>query len=174
MTLGYVRAITVLREQITVLEERIAKQLGSHPDGAIFTSLPRSGSVRAATLLAEIGDCRERFPTPEALACLAGAAPSTRQSGQHLAVTFRYACDKKLRDALIDFADDSRHANAWAADIYGGPGGVASAILMRCASSRGPGSTSSGAAGRTVCPTIRSDIKPSSGSPSPRRPESEG
>jgi len=119
VTLGYVGAITVLREQIVLLEERIAEQLGGHPDNTIFTSLPRSGSVRAATLLAEIGDCRERFPTAEALACLAGAAPSTRQSGQHRAVTFRYACDKKLRDALIDFAADSRHANPWAADVYG-------------------------------------------------------
>ena len=119
VTLGYVRAIIALREQIGLLEERIAEQLGSHRDGAIFSSLPRSGSVRAATLLAEIGDCRERFPTPEALACLAGVAPSTRRSGQYHAVTFRYACDKKLRDALVDFADDSRHANAWAADIYG-------------------------------------------------------
>jgi len=118
VTLGYVRAITALRAQITVLEGHIAEQLAGHPDGAIFTSLPRSGSVRAAALLAEIGDCRERFPTPEALACLAGAAPSTRQSGQHHAVTFRYACDKKLRDALIDFAADSRFANDWAADTY--------------------------------------------------------
>ena len=33
------------------------------PDGRIFTSLPRSGRVRAAALLAEIGDCRERFPS---------------------------------------------------------------------------------------------------------------
>jgi transposase len=119
VTLGYVRVIAALREQITVLEERIAEQLAGHRDGVIFSSLPRSGSVRAATLLAEIGDCRERFPTPEALACLAGAAPSTRQSGQHHAVTFRSACDKKLRDALIDFAGDSRFANDWAADIYG-------------------------------------------------------
>ena len=118
VTLGYVRAITTLREQIAVLEGRIAEQLAGHPDGAIFTSLPRSGSVRAATLLAEVGDCRERFPTAESLACLAGAAPSTRQSGQHHAVTFRYACDKKLRDALIDFAGDSRFDNDWAADIY--------------------------------------------------------
>ena len=119
VTLGYVRAITALREQIAELETRIAERLADHPDGAIFTSLPRSGTVRAATSLAEIGDCRERYPSPEALTCLAGAAPSTRQSGQHRAVTFRYACDKKLRDALNDFAADSRFGNDWAADIYG-------------------------------------------------------
>ncbi|MBD3947818.1 transposase, partial [Nocardioides ganghwensis] len=34
----------------------------AHPDGPIFQSLPRAGTVRAATLLAEIGDCRARFP----------------------------------------------------------------------------------------------------------------
>lgn len=118
VTLAFVRMLLAVRAQIGELESRIREQLELHPDGAIFRSLPRAGQVRAAALLAEIGDVRERFPTPESLACLAGAAPSTRQSGQHLAVTFRFACDKKLRDALIDFAEDSRHANPWAAEVY--------------------------------------------------------
>jgi hypothetical protein len=118
VTIAFVRAIFAVRGQISELEARIREQLVRHPDGRIFTSLPRAGQVRAATLLAEIGDVRERFPTPESLACLAGAAPSTRQSGQHRGVTFRFACDKKLRDALIDFAQDSRYANPWAAKVY--------------------------------------------------------
>lgn len=118
VTLAFVRALVAVRDQIAELEARVREQLELHPDGAIFRSLPRAGRVRAAALLAEIGDVRERFPTPESLACLAGAAPSTRQSGQHRAVTFRFACDKKLRDALIDFAEDSRHANPWAAEVY--------------------------------------------------------
>lgn len=80
--------------------------------------LPRSGRVRAARLLAEIGDCRARFPTPESLTCLAGAAPSTRQSGKLRAVGFRWSCDKQLRDAVTDFANGSRDANPWAADLY--------------------------------------------------------
>ena len=159
VTLALVRAIAAVREQVAVLEARIAEQLAVHPDGAIFTSLPRSGSVRAAALLAEIGDCRERFPTPESLACLAGATPSTRQSGQHRAVTFRFACDKKLRDALIDFAEDSRRGNPWAADLYRGRGTGARRIPMPCASWPGPGSRSSGAAGRTACPTTRRGIR---------------
>jgi transposase len=118
VTLAFVHALLAVREQVAGLEARIREQLELHPDGAIFMSLPRAGQVRAAALLAEIGDVRERFPTPESLACLAGAAPSTRQSGQHRAVTFRFACDKKLRDALIDFAEDSRFANPWAAEVY--------------------------------------------------------
>jgi transposase len=44
--------------------------------------------LRAARLLAEIGDARGRFPTPEALASLAGVAPSTRQSGKSRLVGF--------------------------------------------------------------------------------------
>jgi transposase len=52
------------------------------------------------------------------LACLAGVAPSTRQSGKSRAVNFRWACDKNLRDAVCDFAGDSRHTNPWAADLY--------------------------------------------------------
>ena len=57
-------------------------------------------------------------PPPESLACLAGAAPSTRQSGTSRSVGFRWACDKQLRDAVTDFAGDTRHPNPWAADLY--------------------------------------------------------
>ena len=118
VTLALVAAIAAIDEEAKALEARIVEQLGRHPDRAIFTSLPRAGRVRAAALLAEIGDRRERFPTPASLACLAGVTPSTRQSGQHRVVSFRWTCDKKLRDALVDFAQDSRRANPWAADLY--------------------------------------------------------
>jgi transposase len=110
--------LATLAAQIKILSDQIGEQLAAHADAHIFTSLPRSGTVRAARLLAEIGDCRARFPTPEALACLAGAAPSTRQSGKARSVGFRWACDKQLRDAVTDFAGDSRHASPWAADLY--------------------------------------------------------
>jgi transposase len=96
----------------------LAEQLALHADAHIFTSLPRAGTIRAARLLAEIGDCRARFPTPEALACLTGVAPSPRQSGKHRAVSFRWAADKQLRDAVCDFAGDSRRASPWAAHLY--------------------------------------------------------
>jgi transposase len=118
ITRALVSALSALVEQIKILTKQISEQLDTHADAHIFTSLPRSGRVRAARLLAEIGDCRARFPTPEALFCLAGAAPSTRQSGKVKVVSFRWAVDKQLRDAVCDFAADSRMANPWAAKLY--------------------------------------------------------
>jgi len=115
---AYVATLLALHAQIRALEAQIREQLALHPDGHIFTSLPRAGRVRAAKLLVEIGDARGRFPTDAALAALAGTAPSTKQSGRHHVVVFRWACDLKLRDAVIDFAADSRHASPWAAAIY--------------------------------------------------------
>jgi transposase len=110
--------IASLNAQIKALEAQIAAQLAGHADGHTFTSPPRSSTVRAARLLSEIGGCRARFPDPESLICLAGTAPSTRQSGKHKAVTFRWAASKQLRDAVCNFADGSRHASPWAARIY--------------------------------------------------------
>lgn len=118
ITAALIATLGTLIEQIKTLSDQIATQLGTHTDAYIFTSLPRSGTIRAAKLLAEIGDSRGRFPTPESLACLAGVAPSTRQSGTMRTVGFRWSCDKHLRDAVTDFAADSRRANPWAQHLY--------------------------------------------------------
>src|SRR5664280_1320729 len=118
ITRALLTVLAILVEQIKTLEDQISRQLAAHADQHIFTSLPKAGRVRAARLLSEIGDCRAKFPTPESLACLAGAAPSTRQSGKLRVVGFRRACDKQLRDAVTDFAADSRMTNPWAADLY--------------------------------------------------------
>lgn len=112
-------AVVTVRKQERELEAEIIERLDAHADAHIFTSLPKAGhGVRAAALLAEIGDVRARFPDEESLAALAGVAPVTRASGKYHAVGFRWAADKKLRNALIDFADDSRHVSPWAAKVY--------------------------------------------------------
>jgi transposase len=118
VTAALTAALTALAGQIKALETQIAAQLSAHPDGHIFTSLPRAGTLRAARLLAEIGDCRSRFPDPQSLAGLAGVAPVTRQSGSHISRSFRWAVNRQLRDAVCDFAADSRPASPWAAALY--------------------------------------------------------
>jgi transposase len=117
-TLALVAVLRALNTQIQVLAASIGTQMAAHPDAEIFQSLPRSGTVRAARLLAEIGDARGRFPTRESLTGLAGVAPATIQSGKIRTVAFRWEADKKLRDALCDFAQDSRRASPWAAALY--------------------------------------------------------
>lgn len=112
-------AIQTLSWQEKELAGELTERLEAHADAILFTSLPRAGrGVRAAALLSEIGDVRQRFPDEEALAALSGVAPVTRASGTHHSVGFRWACDIQLRAALIDFADDSRHASPWAAKVY--------------------------------------------------------
>jgi transposase len=116
--LGYIRVIRALNASIKTLDRSVAAHLGEHPDGEIFTSLPRSGNINAAQMLAEWGDCRQAYDTPDAVAALAGQTPVTKKSGKHHAVHFRWACNKRFRTAMVTFADNSRHQSPWAADIY--------------------------------------------------------
>jgi len=113
-----VAVLVPLGTQIQQLSAAIAAVLAQHADGPIVQSLPRSGAVNAAQILAELGDDRTRFPSDEQLAAEAGVAPVTRASGKHRAVSFRWACNKRLRQALTTFADNSRHASPWAATVY--------------------------------------------------------
>jgi transposase len=116
--LAAVGVLTALNASVKNLDRSTAAHLGEHPDGAIFTSLPRSGQVNAAQVLAEWGDCRPAYEHPDAVAALAGCTPVTKESGKHRAVHFRWACNKRFRVAITTFADNSRHASPWAAKIY--------------------------------------------------------
>ena len=69
-------------------------------------------------MLAEWGDCRQAYDGPDSIAALAGCTPVTKASGKHKAVHFRWACNKRFRQAMATFADNSRHESPWAAHIY--------------------------------------------------------
>jgi transposase len=113
-----VAVLKPLVAQIAALTRRIEAFVESLPDGQIIMSFPRAGHVCAAQILAELGDVRERFPTPDRLAAEAGAVPVTFQSGKKRSVSFRWACNQQLRQAITCLADNSRHANAWAQNLY--------------------------------------------------------
>jgi len=112
-----VAVLTALTSAIKDLDRSAAAHLHEHPDGEIFASFPRAGLVNAAQIRAELAE-HSAYTGPEAIAALAGLVPVTRASGKHRAVSFRWACNKRLRVALTTFADNSRHASPWAADIY--------------------------------------------------------
>lgn len=120
IVLALVAALKPLVEQIRLLTSEIAHALRAHPDGEIFLSLFRDPKsvICAATLLAEMGDCRARYPTAEHLAADAGMSPVAVESGRKKVATFRRGCDHRLRNATSTLADATRHWHPWAADHY--------------------------------------------------------
>lgn len=113
-----VSILEALNGACKALDRSTIVHLGEHPDAEIFTSLPRSGQINAAQVLAEWGDSRAAYDGPDAIAALAGVTPVTKASGKQHAVHFRWACNKRFRRALTAFADNSRHESPWAAHIY--------------------------------------------------------
>jgi transposase len=103
--------------QLAKLTAAVEHAVAQHSDAWIM-SFPRIGRVNAAQILAELGDDRTRFLSDAHLAAEAGVAPVTRASGKHRAVSFRWACNKRLRQALTCWADNSRHSSPWAARTY--------------------------------------------------------
>jgi transposase len=118
MVRALVAVLTPLVARITELSARIRHAVAQMEDGRILMSFPRAGQICAAAILAELGEDRGRYLTPDQLAADAGLAPVTRQSGKSRGVGFRWACNRRLRAALTCFADNSRHASSWAADLY--------------------------------------------------------
>jgi transposase len=120
IVLALVSALEPIVKRISELTIEIRHQLEAHPDGPTFRSLfidPDSW-LCAASMLSEIGDSRERYPSYRTLAADAGQAPVAVESGKARHAQFRWACDHRLRAAFCTLADASRRHNPWAADIY--------------------------------------------------------
>jgi transposase len=120
LVISFVAMVRTLNAQIKELEGQIRSQVRAHPDGPTFLSLFRSPNsvITAAELLAEIGDCRERYPDRDALAADAGQAAVAVESGKWKTAGFRRACNKRLRVAFCRLADASRHWHPWAQALY--------------------------------------------------------
>ena len=120
IVLALVAALRVIVARIAVLEREIAAAVRAHPDGPIFLAPFRDphSTLTAATLLAEIGDQRSRYPHHDALAGDGGMSAVAVESGKRKVASFRRACDHRLRDALCTLADATRHHNPWARRLY--------------------------------------------------------
>ena len=95
-----VAILTVLNEQITVMESQVEAHFGQHPDAEIITSQPGLGTVLGARVLAEFGDDPTRYADARARKNYAGTSPITRQSGKKKIVLARYVHNDRLVDAL--------------------------------------------------------------------------
>jgi transposase len=110
--------LSTLVTKLIDLKKRIEQQVTAIPDGQLLMSFPRTGRLNAAQILSELGSVRERFQSEAQLAAEAGACPVTYQSGKSRSVSFRWACNHRLRTAITIWADNSRRCCPWAAAIY--------------------------------------------------------
>jgi len=120
VVLGLVSALEPIVSEIAALDAQIRERFVAHPDAAIFRPLfrDRRTTICPATLIAELGDCRGRYPTEAAMAADAGMSPVALESGKLRVATFRRACDKRLRLAVATLADSTRHWHPWAKEVY--------------------------------------------------------
>jgi hypothetical protein len=113
-----VRLVRSLRATIRELDAAIGEAIKAHPWAELIAGLPRIGTVNLGQIVGEIGPMLERATSCTQLAAETGAAPVTKESGKHRTVNFRYAVNRRARQALTTFADNSRHDSDWAARIY--------------------------------------------------------
>lgn len=120
VVLGLVSSLEPIVSEIAALDTQIRDRLLAHPDAAIFAPLFRDPktTICPATLIAELGDARGRYPTEAAMAADAGMSPVALESGKLRVATFRRACDKRLRVAVATLADSTRHWHPWAKEVY--------------------------------------------------------
>jgi transposase len=92
-----------LADAIEVSAETAPGQICEQRDVAILRSCPGLGRINIATLLAEGGEPLRRRDY-HVLRALSGVAPVTRRSGKSCIVLRRYACNKRLAQAVHHWA----------------------------------------------------------------------
>lgn len=113
-----VRLVRAIRATIRELDTAITEATKTHPWAELIAGLPRIGTINLGQIIGEIGPMLERATSCAQLAAETGAAPVTKESGKHRTVNFRHAVNRRARQALTTWADNSRHSSDWAAAIY--------------------------------------------------------
>lgn len=104
VTRSTVALVVSLTREIASLEEALGEGFSAHPDAKIIRSLPGIGMVLGARVLGEFGDDPSRFPTAKSRKNYAGSAPITKASGRSRVVLARHARNRRLADALDQWA----------------------------------------------------------------------
>jgi transposase len=113
-----VALIEALNGQIEKLGEVVGHHFGRHPDAEIYASQPGLGVVLAARVLGEFGDDPHRYADAKARKSYAGTAPITQASGTKRVVLARYARNRRLGDALQQWAFCSLRGSPGARAYY--------------------------------------------------------
>jgi transposase len=103
-TRATVGIIAELNRQIAELETTLAEHFETHPDADIYLSLPGLGVVLGARVLGEFGDDPNRYTDAKSRKNYAGTSPLTVASGKKRAVLARHIRNRRLYDAIDQWA----------------------------------------------------------------------
>jgi transposase IS116/IS110/IS902 family protein len=103
-TRATVGIIGELNRQIAELETSLAAHFETHPDADIYRSLPGLGVVLGARVLGEFGDDPNRYTDAKSRKNYAGTSPLTVASGKKHAVLARHVRNRRLYDAIDQWA----------------------------------------------------------------------
>ena len=103
-TRAAVGIIAELNRQIADLEISLAEHFETHPDADIYRSLPGLGVVLGARVLGEFGDDPNRYTDAKSRRNYAGTSPLTVASGKKRAVLARHVRNRRLYDAIDQWA----------------------------------------------------------------------
>jgi len=103
-TRAAVAIITELNRQIAELETSLGEHFETHPDADIYRSLPGLGVVLGARVLGEFGDDPNRYTDAKSRRNYAGTSPLTIASGRKRAVLARHVRNRRLYDAIDQWA----------------------------------------------------------------------
>lgn len=103
-TRAAVGIISELNTQIGGLETELSNHFEQHPDADIVGSLPGLGVILSARVLGEFGDDPNRYATAKSRRNYAGTSPITRASGTKRAVLARHIRNRRLADAIDQWA----------------------------------------------------------------------
>jgi transposase len=103
-TRATVGIIAELNRQIAELETSLAAHFETHPDADIYLSQPGLGVILGARVLGEFGDDPNRYTDAKSRRNYAGTSPLTVASGKKRAVLARHVRNRRLYDALDQWA----------------------------------------------------------------------
>jgi transposase len=110
--------IAELNRQIAELETALAEHFETHPDADIYRSLPGLGVVLGARVLGEFGDDPNRYTSAKCRKNYAGTSPLTVASGKKRAVLARHVRNRRLYDALDQWAFCAISSSPGAREFY--------------------------------------------------------
>jgi predicted phosphatase len=103
-TRATVAVIVQMNASVGELEAALSEHFEQHPDAKIIHSLPGMGTVLGARVLGEFGDDPNRYADAKSRRNYAGTSPVTKASGRSRVVLARHARNKRLADALDQWA----------------------------------------------------------------------